>query len=148
MNSLNRTIGIFTLRMLLGLLFLMQGYGKVFVFGVHQVYENYFLSAYIELLPVNILQITAYYTSYVELLSGVLLLIGWKKNWAYYLLASVLIIVSFGHGLASPIWDTQHVFVRAVFLIALLLLPADWDKFSLDYGLKKFKKKSNEIHEN
>lgn len=146
MNTLNRSVGVFTLRLLLGLLFLMQGYGKVFIFGVEQVYQNYFLAQYQDVLPLNVLRITAYYTSYAEIISGLLLLMGWKKNLAYYLLASVLIIVSFGHGLAEPIWNTQHVFVRAVFLIALLIIPNEWDKFSLDYWIKKLSKiKSNEL---
>ena len=48
-------------------------------------------------------------------------------------LSAVLVVVTFGHGLKDPIWDTGHVMVRALFLIPLLLLPKEWDKFSIDH---------------
>ena len=87
-------------------------------------------------MPDFLVYATAYYTSYIELLGGFLLIIGYKRDWALYALASVLVIVTFGHGLAEPIWDTSHVLVRAVFLVPLLLLPKEWDRFSMDYFMK------------
>lgn len=135
--NLNRNIGILTLRLLLGFLFFFQGYGKVFKFGVEGVYNNFFKGTYEALLPNFLVYGTAYYTSYVELIAGFLLIIGLKRDWALYALASVLVIVTFGHGLAEPIWDASHVLVRAVFLVPLLLLPKDWDKFSVDHMLGK-----------
>jgi len=137
MMNLNRAIGILTLRLLLGFIFLMQGFGKVFKFGVDNVYKNFFKETYTELLPDFLVQVTAYYTSYVELIAGFFLLIGLKRDWALYALASVLVIVSFGHGLAEPIWDTSHVMARAILLIPLLLLPKEWDRFSVDGFLRK-----------
>ena len=137
--TLNRTIGVLTLRLLLGFIFFFQGYGKVFKFGLENVYNNFFKSTYEELLPDFLVLGTAYYTSLVELVGGFLLIIGLKRDWALYALASVLIIVTFGHGLAEPIWDTSHVLVRAAFLIPLLLLPKDWDTLSVDYLFLKKK---------
>ena len=72
-----------------------------------------------------------------ELLGGLLLVIGFKRDIALYALASVLIIVSFGHGLAEPIWDLSHVMYRAILLASLLLLPKAWDIFTLDHLLAK-----------
>jgi len=135
--NLNRNIGLLTIRLLLGFLFFFQGYGKVFKFGVDNVYNNFFKKAYEELLPDFINFGAAYYTSYIELIAGFLLIIGLKRDWALYALGSVLVIVTFGHGLAEPIWDASHVLVRAVFLIPLLLLPKDWDKYTVDYFLNK-----------
>lgn len=83
-------------------------------------------------LPKWLIWVTAYYTSYIELVGGILLITGLFKKWALYLLAIDLLVVSFGHGLLEPIWDLQHVIPRAVLLIALFLLPQEWDKWSLD----------------
>ena len=135
--NLNRTIGVLTLRLLLGFLFFWQGYGKVFKFGVDGVYNNFFKKTYQDILPDFLTLGTAYFTSYAELIAGFMLIIGLKRDWALYILAAVLIVVTFGHGLAEPIWDASHVLVRAVFLIPLLLLPKDWDKFSVDYLIGK-----------
>lgn len=110
----------------------MQGFGKVFKFGMDRVYGGFFKGTYSELLPDFLLKITAYYTSYVELIAGFLLILGLFRNYALYALASVLVIVSFGHGLVEPIWDLSHVMYRTILLVALLLLPEQWDVFTMD----------------
>lgn len=136
--ELNRKVGVLTLRLLLGFIVLMQGFGKVFTWGVENVYNMpFFHDTYKDYLPDFIIRITAYYTSYVELIAGILIVIGLKRDYALYALASVLIIVSFGHGLSEPIWNLSHVMYRAILLIPLLLLPKDWDQFSVDYFIKK-----------
>jgi len=135
--NLNRNIGLLLLRLLLGFIFFFQGYGKVFKFGVDNIYNNSFKTTYGDLLPDFINFGTAYFTSYAELIAGFMLIIGFKRDWALYTLGLVLVIVTFGHGLAQPIWDTSHVLVRTLFLVPLLLLPKEWDKYSLDYLLKK-----------
>ena len=132
-----RAIGIFLIRALLGLIFLMQGYGKVFSWGVEGVYQNAFASYEETWIPIFLLKFTAYFTSYVEFLGGLLLLLGLFRNWAYIALGLVLLMVTYGHGLSSPIWDLQHVFVRAVFLITLLLVPVEWDQLHLDKIVSK-----------
>jgi uncharacterized membrane protein YphA (DoxX/SURF4 family) len=138
--NLNRAIAVLTTRLILGFIFLMQGFGKVFTWGVEKVYNmDFFHETFKELLPDYITHFTAYYTSYVELIGGLLLVLGLKKNYALYALASVLVIVTFGHGLAEPIWDLSHVMYRAMFLIALLLLPEEWDIYSIDHYIHKHK---------
>ncbi len=131
----NKSIAILTARLLLGFIFLMQGFGKVFKIGVGNVYNSFFKETYQDILPEFITIGTAYYTSFIELIAGLMLVIGYKKNIAYILLASVLVIVTFGHGLAEPIWDLSHVMYRGILLIFLLMMPATLDKFSLDYQL-------------
>lgn len=137
---LNRSIALLLIRLLLGLIVLMQGYGKVFTWGVEEVYKmEFFLPTFHPHIPDWLTYITAYYTSYVELIAGVMLITGFKRDWALYALASVLVIVTFGHGLAEPIWNLSHVMYRALLLVALLLLPSEWDKLSLDHLLNKRK---------
>lgn len=138
MNT-NKKIALLTIRLLLGFIFFFQGFGKVFKFGVENVYQNFFAKTYDGILPDFLLGITAYYTSYIEFLGGILLIIGFKRDYTLYALASVLIIVTFGHGLVEPIWDLSHVMYRAILLLALLLLPKEWDQYRLDTLLKKNK---------
>lgn len=132
-GTLNQQIAVLTLRLLLGFIFLMQGYGKVFTYTVDNIYNMMFATEAYANFPNVLLLGTAYYTSYVELLAGVLLVLGLKRDYALYALASVLVIVTFGHGYAEPIWDLSHVMYRSSLLIALLLLPSQWDRFSIDY---------------
>lgn len=135
----NRSIAILIIRLILGLIFLMQGFGKVFSWGVENVYKaDFFYGTFKDLLPDFIIQSTAYYTSYIELIGGLLLIMGLKTNYALYALSSVLIIVTFGHGLAEPVWDLSHVMYRTILLVSLLLLPKEWDRLSVDYMIKKY----------
>ena len=134
---LNRTIGVFILRQVLGFIFLMQGFGKVFNIGVDNLYNGGFKAYEETFLPKFILVFTAYFTSYAELICGLLLVLGFFRNYALYALGAVLIIVTFGHGLQSPIWDLSHVFPRTVLLVALLLIPEEWDKWQGQKLLKR-----------
>jgi len=137
--NLNKAIAVLTIRLILGFIFLMQGYGKVFKWGVENVYNmDYFYPTYKDLLPDFIIHATAYYTSYIELIAGLLVVLGLKRDYALYLLASVLVIVTFGHGLAEPIWNLSHVMYRTVLLVTLLILPREWDRFSIDGIINKY----------
>ena len=133
--TLNQKAAAFFTRALLGIIFLMQGYGKVFSFGMENLYKSF--APYEEKLPKFLVVFTAYYTTYVELIGGFLLVIGLFKNYVLYALGSVLLIVSFGHGLSQPIWDLSHVFPRAVLLIALLVMPQGWDQWQLEKLMRK-----------
>ncbi|MFK7907893.1 MAG: DoxX family protein [Chitinophagales bacterium] len=137
-NQYNRNAGLLFIRLLLGIIFLMQGYGKIFSIGVSDLYSSFF-TEYETSLPVWLLQFTAYYTSYAELIAGGLLIIGLFRNFALYVLGSVLLIVSFGHGFMMPIWDLQHVIFRAILLIPLLVLPQEWDAWQLQNWIQKNK---------
>ena len=110
----------------------MAGYGKVFKFGAVNLYNDMLAQYQNTFLPKWLIWFTAYYTSYIELICGLLLVLGIFKHISLYMLGSVLIIISFGHGLIEPIWDLQHLFFRAAMLVTLLLLPTAWDKYSLD----------------
>jgi uncharacterized membrane protein YphA (DoxX/SURF4 family) len=127
-----RNAGMFFIRVLLGIIFFMQGYGKIFSMGMQTVYERFFKDFETTSLAKWLIVSTAYYTSYIELVGGFLLIAGLFRKYAMYLLALDLLIVSFGHGFKEPIWDLSHVIPRAILLSALFLLPADWDKWNVD----------------
>jgi len=136
-DKTSRAAAIFFTRALLGVIFLMQGYGKVFTYTVSKVYNLFFKDFEKTFLPKWLIWGTAYYTSYVELICGFLLIIGLFRQYTCYLLAIDLLIVSFGHGLMKPIWDLQHVMPRAILLIVILLTPSQWDKWHTDSLLSK-----------
>ena len=140
---MNKQIAVLTIRLILGFIFFFQGFGKVFKFGLNAVSENFFIASYGDLLPDFLLVFTAYYTSLIELIGGFLLIIGFKRDFTLYFLASVLVIVTFGHGLKDPIWDLSNVMYRAILLVSLLLLPKEYDLFSVDSWINK-KSKTNE----
>jgi uncharacterized membrane protein YphA (DoxX/SURF4 family) len=119
-------------RALLGIIFLMQGYGKIFTYTVPKLYDMFFKDFEKTFLPKWLIWATAYYTSYIEMICGFLLIIGLFRKCALYLLAIDLLIVSFGHGLLEPIWDLQHVIPRAILLLAILLIPTQWDRWNAD----------------
>jgi putative oxidoreductase len=136
-NVSTRAAGVLFARALLGIIFFMQGFGKIFTIGVSTLYNMFFKDFENTVLPKWLIWSTAYFTSYVELVCGFLLIIGLFKRYALYLLAINLLIVSFGHGLLQPIWDLQHVIPRAGLLITLLLVPQEWDKWAIDAFVKK-----------
>lgn len=133
--TFNQKIAIFTMRVLLGLILLMQGYAKVFKFTIDGVYQNSF-SSFETLLPKFLIIFAAYFTTYVELIGGFLLIIGLFRNWVLYAVGLVLLIVAFGHGLQEGIWDLSHVMYRGMLVFALLLLPEEWDVWQVS-RLKK-----------
>ena len=119
-------------RLLLGLIFFWQGFGKIFTWGVQNVYSNVF-SAYEEtFLPIWLLKFTAYFTSYAELICGLFLILGLFRKQTYLILVSVLLIVALGHGIKDPIWSLDHVMFRAAPLFLLLWIPREKDIYSLD----------------
>ena len=136
-HSSLRRAGMFFIRVLLGIIFFFQGYGKTFTMGLGKVYDRFFKEFETTMLPKWLIVSAAYYTSYAELIAGFLLIIGLFRIQAMYILALDLLIVSFGHGFMEPIWDLSHVIPRAILLSALFFLPPDWDSWNADALLKK-----------
>ncbi|HNP22702.1 MAG TPA: DoxX family protein [Panacibacter sp.] len=132
-----KATGVLFTRMLLGIIFMMQGFGKVFSFTVPKVYDMFFKDFEKTFLPVPLLWATVYYTSYIEMIGGFLLVAGLFRKYAMFLLAIDLLIVSFGHGLLEPIWDLSYVMPRAILLIVLYFVPQEWDMWNADRLLKK-----------
>ena len=131
-DETSRAMSVLFTSTLLGIIFLMQGFGKIFTYTVPVVYQKFFVDFEKTFLPKSLLLATAYYTSYVELICGFLLIIGLFRKFTLLLLCIDLLVVSFGHGLLEPIWDLQHVIPRAALLITIMLTPVQWDKWNLD----------------
>jgi putative oxidoreductase len=138
MNILTQDVVLtFILRLILGILFFFQGYDKVFRVRMPGVIEFFRVESNHRRIPDFVLRLSAYLTSYIELLGGLMLILGLFKTWALYLLGFDLILVSAAFSLLKPMWDMQLLFPRLVLLAALLYFPPGWDLISLDnmFGL-------------
>jgi putative oxidoreductase len=122
----------FIARVFLGLLFFFQGYDAVFnikIKNVIQAYEDSFASKGI---PRFLTVAGAWFTSFIEFIGGLLLILGVFQYYVLSLLGLDLIIASIAFGIASPMWDTKHVFPRLLLVLLLLIMPESWNLFSLD----------------
>ncbi|MFQ5690533.1 MAG: MauE/DoxX family redox-associated membrane protein [Gemmatimonadota bacterium] len=124
----------FFARGLLGLLFLMTGWTKMFHMGPLEHARQFFVEPYAETwIPVWLLWALGTVVPFVELVSGGLLLVGLWVRRVLLTLGFLLLMVTYGHLLAEPFFDvTTHIFPRAALLLLLLALPHDADTVSLD----------------
>lgn len=120
-------------RVFLGFLFFFQGYDAVFKIKLKGVIDT--IEAPLSTLgvPKFFIILGAYFTSYVELIGGFFLIIGFVKYYSLYFLGIDLIIASIAFGITKPMWDMQFVFPRLVLLLFLLVVPSYWDVISIDY---------------
>ncbi len=125
--------GALIARVFLGFLFFFQGFDAVFrikISGVIDAIEEPLAERGI---PRALIVTGAWFTSYIELIAGVLLIIGFAKYYALYLLGMNLVVASVAFGIIKPMWDTSHAFVRLALLLFLLMIPSEWDVVSVDY---------------
>lgn len=132
----SESIATLVARLMLGILFFTQGYEKFFIIKINNVI-NTLKPAYKKLnFPDVLIAFTAYSTSFIELIGGLLLIIGLFRFEAYYFLGADLLIVSLGFSLLTALWDMQYVMPRLLLLLLLLLLPPEYDRYSLDHFLR------------
>ena len=138
----NENIAVFAARVILGILFFAQGYDKVFKIKPGGVIATFRQPLHFKKVPGFVLVFAAYFTSYVELLGGLLLIIGLAKKYTLALLGIDLILAAAAFSIMKPMWDMQYFFPRLALLVFLLLVPVAWDVLSADYMLKFY----NVIH--
>jgi uncharacterized membrane protein YphA (DoxX/SURF4 family) len=129
----------FFARGLLGLLFLMTGWFKVFEMGALEHARLLFVQGYAESwIPVWLLWGLGTLIPFVELVGGVLLLVGFRVREALLALGFLLLVVTYGHLLKEPFFDiTTHVFPRAILLLIVLAVPRAVDVWSVDGWLTR-----------
>lgn len=135
----NRAISVLLARLILGLIFFMAGWWKVFSLGPLVHAENLFVEPFREtFLPAWSLWFTGSVVPVIELVGGGLVLIGAFRRAAYIGLGGVLVLVTFGHLLAEPLYEfNTHVIPRAALLLFLLVMPAEEDVASVDELLRR-----------
>ncbi len=131
----NRALAILIARWILGLIFFMAGWYKVFQMGPVGHAHKFFVDPYRDsFLPMWSLWAAGTAVPFVELGAGALVMLGWFRRPAYIGLGAVLVMVTFGHLLAEPLYEFHtHVIPRTALLLFVLVMPAGEDTVSLDH---------------
>jgi len=124
----------FFVRWVLGLIFFMAGWWKVFELGAAEHARRYFIAGFTETwIPVWLLWALGVAIPFAELLAGALVCLGWRLREACVALGLILVCVTYGHLLLEPLFDTtSHIFPRLVLLTFVLCTPPERDRLSLD----------------
>ena len=141
----NRSWALLFARGVLGLIFFMAGVHKVFQVGPLQHARKLFVEPYAHtFLPTWSLWATGAAVPVIELLAGVLVIIGLRTREALISLGFVLVLVTFGHLLTEPFYEFHsHVIPRLALVLFILLLPREDDRLSVDSFLKRRGKRSD-----
>ena len=128
----------FVARAILGLVFFAAGFWKVFHFGAVEHARDLFVVPYAaSFLPEWALWVAGTTIPFVELLGGALMMAGWKRLPAALGLGGVLVVVTFGHLLADPLYAFHtHVIPRVVLLVVAMAMFQD-DRLSVDAWLER-----------
>ena len=123
------------IRLFTGILFLFQGYDKVFKIKIGAVVDTFLEEAEHIHIHRPLVTVFTYCTSLIELICGALLIIGLFTNYALVALGFDLVLICFAFSIVRPMWDMQYVFPRLVLITFLLYLPNEHTKIGLDYLL-------------
>jgi len=135
--SENWPIAIFIVRWILGLLFLMAGYWKVFVLTPAGHAQQFFVEGFSDAwIPTWLLHFFGYSIPFLELVAGLFICIGFRSREALIAVGLLLIVTTYGHALQQPLFDIAgHTFTRLALIVFLLLAPAGNDRYSIDQWL-------------
>jgi len=129
--DLNFSIAEVFVRCFLGILFLFQGYDKLFVVKIKNVINAFHHETDRKHIPSFLLYFTSYFTSITEFIGGILLITGLFHQFIPIILVINLLIVAIAFSFLRPMWDLQHVFPRVI-LLTLILLLSNYFYFGLD----------------
>ena len=133
-----KTWAAFVTRVILGLIFFAAGFWKVFLFGAVEHARDLFVVPYtVSFLPEWSLWVAGTTVPFVELVCGALMVVGWQRFPAAIGLGAVLVLVTFGHLVADPLYAfNTHVIPRVVLLV-LAMAMFEEDGLSIDAWLRR-----------
>ena len=133
---------VFFVRWVLGLIFFMAGWWKTFELGPLGHARHLFIEPYAgSWIPVWLLWAFGTVIPVVELIAGAMLCLGLWVRAAGIAVGAILIVVTYGHLLKDPLFDTtHHIFPRLVLLTFVLAVPAEWDLLSCDAWLRRLQR--------
>lgn len=129
-----RAWSVLLARLVLGLMFFQGAWWRVFDLGPVEHARRFFVDPYADsFLPEWSLWAAGVAVPFVELVGGALILLGLWRLVGLLLVGGVLVLVTFGHLVAEPIYAfNAHVMPRLVLVLFLLVTPGTWDRFSID----------------
>jgi len=135
----DRAWAILFARLVLGLIFGMSGWGKLFQMGATAHALRYFVDPYASSwIPTWLLWGLGLAIPYVEFAAGWLLVAGLLVRPALLALGAILVIVTYGHLLKDFLYEFHtHVIPRLALLVFLLAMPRGDDALSLDHLLRR-----------
>lgn len=138
-------MGVSLARIIVGLIFMMVGLWKVFVLGIGNHAQNFFVTPYADSwIPTWLLWASGAVIPVVELVAGFGLVVGLSVEASCYALGVVLVTVTYGHLLKEPLYDfTSHVMPRLALLLVVLLTPDEWDRLRLAWIFKRGSARAN-----
>jgi uncharacterized membrane protein YphA (DoxX/SURF4 family) len=136
-----RAAAIFLARVLVGLVWMIGGINKVFVWGAVEHARNLFVVPYAgTFLPAWSLWAGGTVIPFLEFAFPALVIVGLWTRPSLYLLGGILILVTFGHLLLTPLSIERledFILARAVLLLLVLLYPPEADYYSIDGVLRR-----------
>ena len=135
----NRAWALLFARGVLGFIFFMAGVYKTFQMTPLGHARKFFTEPYADtFLPMWSLWAVGTTIPIVELIAGLLVIIGFRIREALIALGCILVIVTFGHLLKQPLYEFHtHVIPRLALLLFILMLPREDDRFSLDHLISR-----------
>ncbi|HNP49544.1 MAG TPA: DoxX family protein, partial [Bacteroidia bacterium] len=104
-QEFNISLAIFLLRTVTGILFMFQGYDKIFNIKIDSVVKTFSESVKSSLIPGSLLRPMVYISSYIEMICGSLLMIGLFREYSLFFLSLDLIFVAFAFSSIKAMWD-------------------------------------------
>ena len=130
-ESTSIAVALLAMRLVAGILFFFQGYDKIFQMKTDGVLSAFRESLSEKGIPLPLARLTIVLSSYLEMVCGALLALGFFREPVLYALTANMVGVAFAFSVIKPMWDMGYYFPRFVLLMALLIIPARLDLFSL-----------------
>jgi putative oxidoreductase len=131
---------VLIVRIVAGVLFLWQGYDKLFRIGLKETAHASHQALHALRLPQGIVTAIVSVTALIEFICGALLIVGFLIIPSSYLLLACILPVTLAMSMREPMWNVQLVWSRLVLLTFLLLMPVRVHVFSIDQLLHIYAK--------
>jgi uncharacterized membrane protein YphA (DoxX/SURF4 family) len=128
-------VALMAMRLLTGILFFFQGYDKVFRLKTDGVLHAFGDALAQKNIPLPFARICILLSSLAEFIGGLLLMLGLFREPVLYMLMVDLLFVAIAFSLMKPMWDMGFYFPRFMLVLVLLVIPGEWDIYSLAHIL-------------